>query len=357
MVPTTQKTVVLLTGATGYIGGSVLAQLLALPDASSKFDFRAIVRNSEKARKFKDLLGVNAIVGSHGDRELMVREASQADVVLAMADCDDIEALGATLDGLKKRYEATGKAPVLFHTSGTVFLYLGVISDNAGGELSQIIWDDTDIAQMGKIASDAPHRRGELKVLNADQEGYVKSYILLPSAIYGVLNNPVVDAGIQNTRSQLFDPGLFPAAFAKGRGFVVGKGDNIWPIAHIDELAEVYTRLFVAVTDDEGFPHGTEGYYLIAADEVRFYDLAEAVSEALNDLGELEGTSTDPTQITKEECTRYYGSMPGLVGSNMRCASNRARTRLGWTPTKTTKDLLATVRGEVESYKLSLEKA
>ncbi|KAJ8085169.1 hypothetical protein PM082_003955 [Marasmius tenuissimus] len=119
MFTATQKAVVLLTGVTGYIGGSVLTRLLNLPNARSKFEFRAIVRSSDKAKKLEDLFDVQGILGSHRDRELVVRESSQADTVLAMANSDDMYAVGAILDGLKRRYEATRKAPVLKHTSRT----------------------------------------------------------------------------------------------------------------------------------------------------------------------------------------------------------------------------------------------
>ncbi|KAK1225595.1 hypothetical protein PQX77_011453 [Marasmius sp. AFHP31] len=345
------KTVVLLTGATGYIGGTVLSRLLILPDASSRFDFRAIVRNSEKAQKLKDLFGINAILGSHLDVELMIREASQADVVLAMADCDAMEAVEATLNGLKRRYQMTGRAPVLVHTSGT-----GVLSDKAGGEASQVIWDDANVEQMATIAPDTIHRPPELKVLDADKEGYIKGYIVTPSAIYGAPKTPLVDAGIQNPRSALYIF-LTAAAFPRGQGFIVGKGNNIWPTAHIDELADVYTKIFTAAVvdhDKDGLPHGTEGYYTVGADEFTFFEVSEEVSKALKRFGKLRGTSTDPTPITKEECEKYLGSMGlqadmvfTMAGSNTRCASTRARNQLGWKPSKTTKDLLASIREEL----------
>ncbi|KAK1225593.1 hypothetical protein PQX77_011451 [Marasmius sp. AFHP31] len=357
MSTATHKTVVLLTGVTGYIGGSVLTRLLDLPGARSKFNFRAIVRSSDKAKKLEDLFDVQAILGSHSDRELVERESSQADIVLAMADSDDMEAVGAILDGLKRRYEVTGKAPILIHTSGT-----GVLADSAGGESSQVIWDDNDIAQMATISPDALHRPPELKVLDADQEGYVKTYIITPSATYGLPKAPLVDAGIQNTKSMFF--GLtVPTAIARGQGFIVGKGNNIWPTVHIDDLTDVFAKLFtaVAISDkDGGVPHGKEGYFFVAADEIKFYELGEVFSRALKELGRLKGTSTEPTPITKEECTKYYGTLADVmysyIGSNTRCASTRARNQLRWKSNKNKKDLLAHVRKEVEFW-LNLQDA
>ncbi|TFL01459.1 hypothetical protein BDV98DRAFT_593342 [Pterulicium gracile] len=62
------KVNVLLTGATGYIGGTVLERLLNHPDVS-RFDITAIVRSVEKAEKLNKL-GLDVIVGSHSDANL-----------------------------------------------------------------------------------------------------------------------------------------------------------------------------------------------------------------------------------------------------------------------------------------------
>ncbi|KAK7039713.1 hypothetical protein R3P38DRAFT_3181502 [Favolaschia claudopus] len=52
----TTKTNFLLTGATGYIGGSILARFLAHPHADA-FQFTVLVRDPKKAENFKDLGG------------------------------------------------------------------------------------------------------------------------------------------------------------------------------------------------------------------------------------------------------------------------------------------------------------
>jgi uncharacterized protein YbjT (DUF2867 family) len=66
----------------GYIGGAVVDRFLTRPDAST-FDIRAIVRSKEKAQKLKDF-GITAIVGSHNDEDVIVKAASEVDVVIAM---------------------------------------------------------------------------------------------------------------------------------------------------------------------------------------------------------------------------------------------------------------------------------
>jgi hypothetical protein len=64
--------------------------------------------------------------------------------------------------------------------------------------------------------------------------GYVKTYIILPSTIYGFASGPLVDKGIQNTRSQQI-PTLVDVSLQRGQGGMIGKGKNWWGNVHIDD--------------------------------------------------------------------------------------------------------------------------
>jgi len=64
--------------------------------------------------------------------------------------------------------------------------------------------------------------------------GYIKSYIVLPSTIWGISNGPLVQKGIQNPISMQV-PRLIITALARGRAGMVGAGKNIWPDVNIDE--------------------------------------------------------------------------------------------------------------------------
>lgn len=88
--------------------------LLRHADASS-FVITAIVRDAEKARKLEEL-GVNTVVGSHSDAKVVEPLAEKADVIITAANVDDMDAAHAILRGLKRKYEATSKAPLLIHT-------------------------------------------------------------------------------------------------------------------------------------------------------------------------------------------------------------------------------------------------
>lgn len=71
--------------------------------------------------------------------------------------------------------------------------------------------------------------------LTGDQ-GYVKTYIVLPGTIYGVATGPLIDLRVQNPHSQQL-PRLVRVSWDRGRGGMVGQGKNIWPNVHIEDGA------------------------------------------------------------------------------------------------------------------------
>jgi uncharacterized protein YbjT (DUF2867 family) len=65
----------------GYIGGAVLARLLEHPTFPTS-EITALVRKADKIPAF-DSIGVNTVLGSYSDLELLEERASQSDVVFA----------------------------------------------------------------------------------------------------------------------------------------------------------------------------------------------------------------------------------------------------------------------------------
>ncbi|RXW21741.1 hypothetical protein EST38_g4132 [Candolleomyces aberdarensis] len=318
---------ILFTGATGYIGGSVLAKLLENPRIPT-FNITAIVRSEEKAEKLRSL-NVNAVVGSLSDQAFLERLASESDIVISTADADNFDAAVATLRGLKKRYEVTSVPPIFIHTSGT-----GVLSDDARGMYpTETIYDDLNIKQIESLAPTQIHRNVDLALVDADTEGYIRSYIILPSTIYGIAENTLVDMGIQNAHSQQA-PLLIKAALARGQGGMVG------------EVADIFILVLEAILSNKNPGHGREGFYFGENGEHTLYDIGKRISEVLVELGV--GKNPEPTSFTKEEIDKYF-SGSYYLGTNSRCRANRVRD-LGWKPTKTTKDLLDSLDAEAKVF-------
>ncbi|KAF7318826.1 hypothetical protein HMN09_00217900 [Mycena chlorophos] len=332
------KTKILLTGATGYVGGTVLERFLSRPDAH-KFEFTVLVRDATKAEKFKTF-GVNAVVGSHSDAPLMEALASEADAVIATADCDDLVAAKATLAGLKKKFEATGVKPIFINTSGT-----GVLAEDAKGMFaSDLVYDDSDAAQIATLPETRIHRNVDLAITDADAEGYVKSYIVLPGIIWGLAKTRFVDAGIQHRQSMAI-PMLVKFSLDRGSSGMVGAGKNLWPNVEIDEQADFYSILWDAIVANPTLGHGRSGYFFGAGGEGSFLQVAEKIGEVLFALGKV--TNAEPTTFTQADLDKYFKGS-AFFGTNARCRPTHSLS-LGWKPVKGTKEMLESIRLEVEA--------
>ncbi|KAF7327868.1 NAD-P-binding protein [Mycena kentingensis (nom. inval.)] len=335
---------ILLTGATGYIGGSVLQRLWDQPTHNA---FTVLVRSQEKAATLNRLFGrkhnLNAVVGSNSNLGLLRELAAAADVVIACTDADDLPATQAILEGLRDRFGMTRVAPTLIHTSGT-----GVLSDDARGMFaSSTIYSDLNINQLESLPPTQPHRDVDLAIVDADLAGYVKSYIVLPSTIYGLASGPLVDSGIQNARSQQI-PRLVEVALQRGQGGMVGAGRNHWNNVHIDDVADLFALIFDLSTKATSSPgtlaaHGRAGFYFAENGEHTLYKVGEAIARVLSSMGK--GSAT-PTTFTSKEMSAYFPSGTSL-GTNSRCRAERGR-KIGWKPANRTADMLRSVCREVE---------
>ncbi|KAF7980436.1 hypothetical protein HWV62_38278 [Athelia sp. TMB] len=340
------STKILVLGATGYLGGSIVTRLLEHPRAAN-FTIIALVRSEVKAQKL-ETLGITTVVGSLSDHDKLEGLVAQADVTIGtlvlndvaeQADADDLPATEAILRGLKRRFEDTGKAPILIHTSGT-----GVLIDNAKGMfLTDTIYSDTDIAKIEALPPTALHRNVDLAVVAADTAGYAKTYIILPPTVFGLATGKLVDIGVQNPHS-IQIPGFIKYTLARGKVGIVGEGKNVWGVVHHDEVVDLFIVLLDAVLSNPETSHGREGFYFADNGEFTHREFVDAVSAALADKGVVE--LAEPTPFAEEE----YKQMPllGFFGTNARARPDRSRA-LGWKPTKTAKDMLESIKPEVEA--------
>lgn len=113
---------VFLTGATGYIGGSILSSLLKHPN---KYTVSALVRQKEQGEVLKQH-GVTPVYGTLDDSEVLFEAARASDAVVHTADADHLPSAQALVRGLSAKKDK--QHAVYLHTSGTgVLTYDGVI--------------------------------------------------------------------------------------------------------------------------------------------------------------------------------------------------------------------------------------
>lgn len=270
---------------------------------------------------------------------------SQADIVIQTADCDEFEFGKAVTSGMKAHKEATGEVPTLLHTSGT-----GVIVVDSQGHAPKStdpVYDDSDVEQLKSIPKDAPHREGDLQILEADKAGYLKAYFILPSTIYGEatkdLGKGQWKGKLMNTRS-IQIPLAIRLALKRGQPGYVGEGKNVWPHVHLDDLMKLYDLVFELAKDGKG-DHGENGYYFGENGHYVYRKVSEAIGQAMKKRNV--GTSAEPSPYG-DELKDALGEMAWYVGSSGQCKATHSRS-IGWKPTYTTEDFYAAIDEEVEA--------
>ncbi|TFK45846.1 NAD(P)-binding protein [Heliocybe sulcata] len=338
---TSAKTSIFITGATGYIGGTILKRLLQHGNAAS-FDISVLVRSADKAEKFK-ALGVKAVIGTYSDEDVLFESARKADIVFQNVEIANVVPIKAILRGLKRRFQETGTRPVVIHTSGTA-----AVNDSANGMYdSNTVYSDMEPDRVQSDEFVLPHRFVNAELLKADQEGYIRSHIIYPSTVWGLATGPLVDAGLQNPHS-IQIPAWIRISIARGKAFKIGEGRNIWPDTHIEDLADLYMLVFNRVLSDPAASHGRDGLYFAGKDEHRLIDVYSAIAKSLYELGKVD--SPEPTRLEDDEAIKYFGNalfVTSAHGGNSRVRSDRSFA-IGWKPTRGTAEMLNSIKPECE---------
>lgn len=282
---------IFLTGATGYIGGSIAARLVA-----DGHQVQGLVR-AESRRDEIAAMGVEPLLGSLDDTALVGDAARAADATINAASSDHRGAAEAICEAL------SGSGKPFLHTSGS-----SIVGTRAGGKLIGDIYDED--TQFEPSPARAARVALNEDILSYAEQG-VQIVVLCPSLIYGL------GRGIEPHSMQA--PWLIELAERDGVAKHVGPGENIWSNVHIDDLVDLYIL---------ALEHASVGsFYFAENGENSMKEVCQAISKML-------GFDGGTVAMTAEEAAAIWGDGPAnaTMGSNSRVRAKRARQALGWAP-------------------------
>lgn len=282
---------ILITGATGYIGGSVAAKLVV-----SGHQVVGLTRSQKSAPLLKER-GIEPVVGALDDVEILTEAAQAADAVIHTANADHPGSVVTLVTAL----ERSGK--LLIHTTGSA-----IVADHADGEYAS-----TDPLTEDDHFNPVPYRRARVDVnryvRQAAIEKGIRSVVICPSMIYGE------GRGLHADSEQI--PKLIALSRQVGTGVYFGKGLNRYSNVHIDDLVDLYLLVM------EKAPGGS--FYFAENGHSSFKVLAGLISVSL-------GFGGATVSLPVEEVIRQHGEAARLgVASNSFVSAANAR-RLGWSP-------------------------
>ena len=289
---------VFVTGATGFVGTAVVADLLA-----HGHQVLGLARSDGRAETLAKA-GAAVLRGDLEMPETLRHGAETCDAIVHAGFVHDfsrfpaacaidrvaIETMGAVIAGTRKP---------LIVTAGLAFL-------NARGAVAV----ETSEAFP---PSDAYPRASEAAARALSHRGIPTSVMRLPPSVHGPGDHGFV-------------PMLIDIARRQGRSAYIGAGDNAWAAVPVRDAGGAF-RLAV----ERG--QSSDTYHAVAEQGVPFRMIAEAIAT---------GLGVPCVSLSVEEARQHFGWFFHFALIDQAASSERTRADLGWTPTGP--DLLTDVR-------------
>lgn len=325
---------VFLTGATGYIGGEVLYQLLN--SKAYSFDVTALVRSEAKAELLANATGnkVRTVIGNLDDLELIEKQAEENSIIINTANVDHVPSAEVLLKVLIKKKSPT----VLIHTSGT-----SVIGDDLSeskGPSTKVYSDEKSIDEINSLPYEQPHRPVDAIILDISEKNpNIESVIISPSTIFGHSNGYDKIISVQI-------PYLIKLAVANDQSFSVYNGRYIWSHIHIKDLGDLYALILDNLIKKNDIPKGKNGYYFGSynlPNEVEVTESNTEIEHFWSDVSKVIGeelykrkliSKSDVAQLNPDQIVKLAKNdvfAPFYWGSNSRSRADNG-IKIGWKP-------------------------
>jgi nucleoside-diphosphate-sugar epimerase len=279
---------VFLTGATGFIGSKVAAELIG-----AGHQVLGLTR-SEAGAQALAAMGAEALLGDIEDLPGLQRGAAACDAVIHTAFDHDFSHFVANCQKDSQAILALGAA--LEGTNRPLIITSGVGIGSPGPGLAAV--EDHFDAAHGN-----PRVASELAGRELSQRG-IKVITLRLAQIHDKVKQGLVTYVIE-------------LAQRSGVSAYVGDGLNAWSATHVSDTARLY-RL--------ALERGTAGsnYHAVAECALSARSIAEALAQRLD---------LPLVSLTGEEAAAHFGWLTMFVDKDMTASSDLTRERLGWVPT------------------------
>jgi nucleoside-diphosphate-sugar epimerase len=277
---------VTLTGASGFIGSHIVAEL-----QTHGHDVTALVRGAAQA----DIVagrGAAAVVTDLYDRPVVARQLAGADAAIHTAGPNDetsAEMDAAVADAAIDAFAGTGKP----------YLHIGVLQIYGA---STSITEDSPLSPPALVAWRLPI---EQRILDATG---MRGVVIESSVAYGDGGGGLPGLLLGSPRDEA------------GNLLMLGTGRQHWPTVHVADLADFFRRALES--------ESARGRYIVGDGlNPTLAELTEAAAVAAGSPGAVPGSE-------EEARARLGDHLAEVVLLDQATGAARARAELGWTPSR-----------------------
>jgi nucleoside-diphosphate-sugar epimerase len=313
---------ILVTGATGFIGGAVARKL-----SQQGHEVLGLSQSDAAAAKLR-AAGLTPVAGDFGVPASLDGPAAQVDAIVSTASIGQLEgtpdSFAKDRDAVAAMTKALGDSekPLIFTSGSAIF---GVFTK---GEASPTVFDEDHPVPLPASVFAPPEAEIPPPFIDAfggamAPRAETETAVLKAAGVRGIAIRP----GLVYGEGRGYDlPNLIALTKTIGAAPHLGPGGVRQGYVHIDDLVELYVLAL------ERAPAGTILHAV--TDEIALGDLAKAVSR-------LVGTGGRTEALSLMEMHARGGGGGVSLSVNKRLASDKTRTVLGWAPTRY--DILADV--------------
>ena len=283
---------VFVTGASGWIGSAVVADLLA-----AGHQVVGLAR-SEASAQALDAANAQVRRGDIGDLDVLRAAAADSDAVVHLAFRHDIAFAGdfdTAVSSDRAAIEALGDA--LAGSDRPLAVASGVAGLKPGAVATERDMAEPFPGPGGRVLN-------ERAVLALADRGVRSMSVRFAPTVHGEGDNGFIAAVVAADRSA-------------GTAAYIGDGVNRWPAVHRSDAARL-VRLGI-----EGAPAGSV-LHAVGEQGVAIRDVAAAIGR---------GLGVPVTSVTPEQAGSQFGFLAGFLAMDMPVSSTLTRDLLSWQPT------------------------